>query len=147
MSAVDWEQVRPLQTPAGWERLPGNGWGAVIGAAAGVARLRRHPSDRAEHQTQVTMQVGRRVRRWTEPRSVSDQNDIDEAANEYLAAAGLPARPAGFDWFIRKPTGFSGAVTFHDTVSARINETAAVSPTEVLAETRRAIKAIDDLGR
>lgn len=147
MSFMNWEQVRLLQDPAGWERLPENGWGAVIGAAAGTERLARRPTDRAEHQTRVTVQVSRRVRRWTEPRSVNDQTDIDEAANEYLAAAGLPARPAGFDWFVRTSSGFSSAATFYDAVSAQINETAAVSPAEVFAQARRAIKALDDLNR
>jgi hypothetical protein len=147
MSPVDWAQVRLLQAPDDWETLPENGWAAVIAAAAGAARLGRRPADRTEHQTKVTMQVGRRVRRWTEPRSMSDQDDIDEATNEYLAAAGLPVRPSGYDWFIRKPDGLSRAVTFYDAVSTRINESAAVSPAEVFAEALRAIEAIDELSR
>jgi hypothetical protein len=93
------------------------------------------------------MQICRPVRRWTEPRTVSDQDDIDEAANEYLATAGLPVRPVGYDWFIRKPDGLSSAVTYYDTVSTRINETTAISPAEVSAEARRVIEAIDDLTR
>lgn len=143
MFFVDWDQVRLLRGPAGWERLPENGRGAVIGAAAGVTRLARRPAERAEHQTEVTTRSGRRVRRWTEPRSIDDQNEINDAANEYLVAAGLPARPAGFDWFIRKPTGFTTVATYCDTISALINETDAVSPAEVLAEARRVIASID----
>ncbi|GAA2751841.1 hypothetical protein GCM10009869_17380 [Amnibacterium kyonggiense] len=92
----------------------------------------------------MNVQAGRRVRQWLEPRSPEDQADIDEAANEYLAAAGLPARPAEFDWFIRRPAGYSRPTSYCDAISTRINETAANSPVEVLAEARRAIKAIDE---
>lgn len=105
----------------------------------------RRPARRTEHKTQVTTQGGRRLRRWAEPRSVGDQSDIDEAADDHLAAAGLPARPAGYEWSVRTLNGFSTAASFYDAVSARINESAAVSSAEVLAEAQRPIKAIDDL--
>ncbi|MFI6819792.1 DUF5956 family protein [Micromonospora sp. NPDC050187] len=104
-----WDDVPVLDDPPGdgYYELTENGWGAIIGWFSGVGRMVRCP-DRLPHRyTEVCIdRYGTRER--TVARSAEDQQMIDDSINEYLGDAGIPARPAGFRWFLRLPTGYTG---------------------------------------
>lgn len=100
--------------------LSDNGWGQLVGWVAGVERLRR-VVDRREHITTITYPMrGLTIRR---PRSASEQAEIEEDVNSYLAEAGVPPRPPGYVWYVVKPPAVASADEFW----ARINEAQAVS--------------------
>jgi hypothetical protein len=84
--------------------LPANGWGQLVGWVAGVKRLRR-VVDRREHMTTLYYPMkGLTIRR---PRSASEQEEIEEDVNSYLAEAGVPPRPPGYVWYVGKPAAVS----------------------------------------
>jgi hypothetical protein len=100
--------------------LPDNGWGQLVGWVAGVERLRR-VVDRREHITTLFYPMrGVTERR---PRSASEQAEIEEDVNSYLAEAGVPPRPPGYVWYVRKPAAVASADEFW----ARLNGAQAVA--------------------
>jgi hypothetical protein len=139
---MDWDRVPEVTADAGWTELPGNGWGAVIAAAAGEGRVGRRPAPRSAFTTRVIVRAGRRVQAWTEPRSEHDQATIDEDVDEFLAAADLPPRPSGFVWSLRHPEGWDVAQDPVELISARIVRTDAVLPADVLREARSAVEQV-----
>jgi hypothetical protein len=139
---VDWDRVAEPTTEEGWVALPENGWGAIIAAAAGERLVGRRPVDRTDFRTRITARTGRRVRAWTEPRTVDDQASIDEGVDEYLALAGLPGRPAGYAWYLRRPDDRDDAADPVDAISRRMAASPALEPADVLREARIAVRAV-----
>ena len=85
--------------------LPENGWGALMGWAAGSENLRRQPSSDADRMvTGSTEHAG--VRHHFEgPLTDVDRQGVDDAINSYLREADVPPRPRGYVWLIRVPDG------------------------------------------
>lgn len=100
-----WSDVQELEPSALWAELPENGWGALIGWAAGKGNLRRnHSSDAGRTVTGYTERAGVREE-FEEPFTAADRQIVDDDINKYLRDAGLPPRPPGYVWMIRVPAG------------------------------------------
>lgn len=112
-----WESVPEGGPEVGWVELDENGWGALMGWAAGPENLRRGPVADDSIRTVTVTCLGRdgSVTESVEPFTAADRRMVDEDANSYLAAAGVGQRPGGFRWFVRLPAQFS---TWEDMVSA-----------------------------
>ncbi|KRE44564.1 hypothetical protein ASG92_12920 [Arthrobacter sp. Soil736] len=104
-----WESVPAGGPDEGWSDLDENGWGALIGWAAGPENLRRGPlADDSTRTVAVTRQdKDGNVTKSGEPFTAEDRQIVVEAVNSYLADAGVEQRPGGFRWFVRLPGQFS----------------------------------------
>ncbi len=107
-----WSEVQEAEPSASWVELPENGWGALMGWAAGRENLRRHPSsDTGRVVTGYTEHAG--VRRYfEEPFTAADRQGVDNDIDVYLGDAGLPPRPGGYVWSIRVPDGHASPEAF-----------------------------------
>lgn len=113
-----WESIPAGRPDEGWAELDENGWGALIGWAAGPENLRRGPADDSNRTVTVT-RTGKdgSVTESAEAFTAGDRRTVDDDTNSYLADAGVEKRPGGFRWFVRLPgqfptwEEFSGAVT------------------------------------
>lgn len=102
--------------------LSENGWGAVIAAVAGSEKVRRVPLRLSEYTVRTSWEHEGEHRTEVRERNAEDQESIDEAVEEYLADAGLPARPRGCRWFLAVPPGVADAPGFWRTVNRRFDE-------------------------
>ena len=106
MTHDPWECTELQKPPQDWILATENGWGALIAWAAGpgnVARIFAASGDR-------NGSIARRLPGGEEQRqqfllTEADLSSIDDDIEAYLADAGIPPRPRGFDWFIRRPSG------------------------------------------
>lgn len=96
---------------ASWVELPENGWGALIGWAAGEENCRRFPASDAGRTVTVYTETAGRQQIEEEPFTAEDRHAIDTDIDAYLADAGLPRRPRGCRWMIRVPDGLTGGET------------------------------------
>lgn len=133
---VAWDDVEALGSDVGWLLLSENGWGALIGWCAGTTNMRRRiASDdgRTKHFTRVTNGI---ERTWMEPFDESDRESLEEWIDGYLAEAGVPSRPSGFDWFIRVPSNFDTEERFSNCLFLKIEDAhrVCITPSEWLPE-------------
>ncbi|MDF9752786.1 DUF5956 family protein [Arthrobacter sp. ES3-54] len=115
-----WSDVPEAEPSAAWVELTENGWGALMGWAAGAENLRRRPSsDSGRTVTGYTEQAGVR-RHFEEPFTAADREGVDDDIDEYLRAADLPPRPRGYSWYIRVPDGYASPDSFLTDVDAAV---------------------------
>jgi hypothetical protein len=119
-----WTKVADGVNDDGWVELDDNGWGALIGWAAGEQNLRRVPVDDTARSILVSRTDARGTVQAEEPFTPADRESIDADANSYLAEAGVPPRPGGFAWFIRLPQRFSSWEQFSRAVTGAVSTTA-----------------------
>ncbi|SCE91680.1 DUF5956 family protein [Micromonospora mirobrigensis] len=86
--------------------LPASGWGALVGWAAGPAKLVRVPERPEAHTTVMTTSGPAGDRHRRRPRTEAEQVELDGDIDIYLRDGGIPARPAGYRWFLRLPAGY-----------------------------------------
>ena len=104
MDSDPWASTELAEAPTGWIRATENGWGALVVWAAGPANFVRVPAvtgDRYGMTVHRDRNGGERQERFV--LSNADLESIDDDIDSYLADAGLPPRPRGYDWFIRRP--------------------------------------------
>lgn len=115
-----WNDV-PVQAPEqGWELLPEDGWFAMIGWACGVSNMRRFPASDEGKTVRVTCIENGTERTYLEPFGAEDRANVVESVNGYLADAGIPHRPSGFDWYLRVPNSWPNGSSPLDALSSRI---------------------------
>ncbi|WP_141722206.1 DUF5956 family protein [Micromonospora haikouensis] len=105
-----WDNVPLSPTPPTGDEyveLPENGWGGLLGWCAGPARLVRVPDQVEAHTTRVFCSSPAGDEQYSRPRTQEEQVDIDADINGYLHDCDVPARPAGYRWFLRLPGGYS----------------------------------------
>ena len=88
-----WSDVQESEPSASWLDLPENGWGALIGWAAGLDNLRRRPSSDAGRTITGYTERGGKQQPFEEPFTAADRQGIDDDIDRYLRDAGLPPRP------------------------------------------------------
>ena len=128
-----WSDVQEPEPSAAWVELPENGWGALIGWAAGTENLRRHySSDEGRTVTVHTERAGVQDT-FEEPFTAADRRMIDDDISTYLRDAGLPPRPGGYVWKIRVPDGQTSHEAFLSDVDTTILRAAegAVDPKQL----------------
>ncbi|BCW66536.1 hypothetical protein NicSoilB4_12990 [Arthrobacter sp. NicSoilB4] len=104
MSKDPWACPEPAAAPAGWILATENGWGALAVWAAGAGNfVRVLIADRERHGIVVDRRADGSERRELFVLTKADLTSIDDDIDTYLADAGLPPRPRGYDWFIRRP--------------------------------------------
>ncbi|GAA3284794.1 DUF5956 family protein [Paenarthrobacter aurescens] len=104
MTRDSWECAELSEAPQDWILATENGWGALVIWAAGpsnVARVHRASPDR--FGLIVHRLPGGAEQRQPFRLTEADQASVDDDIDIYLAEAGIPPRPRGFDWFIRRP--------------------------------------------
>lgn len=117
-----WDRTETLQSEDGWQLLPENQLGALIGWCAGIENLRRRITDSAtfsSRMVRVETIRGGVSRKELIPFTASDQADVDESINEDLRNAGIPPRPSGYDWFIRIPEKLGSQLDILDVVNEK----------------------------
>ncbi|MBT2535634.1 DUF5956 family protein [Arthrobacter sp. ISL-69] len=144
MNNDPWASAELGEAPAGWILATENGWGALVVWAAGqgnFVRVRAAAGDR----------LGTVVHRFQtgsaqlEPfvLTEADLESIDDDIDSYLAAAELPPRPRGYDWFIRRPPNTDlGEDAFWDAVWAASTATLphdAVHPSTLKGSAKEAL--------
>ncbi|MFB9165404.1 DUF5956 family protein [Arthrobacter psychrochitiniphilus] len=121
-----WDEVSRWDTAAfeesadGWELLGENGWFAMMAWAAGPGNTRKAVQCDWAKTVRVTCHQGETATTRAAPFTPEDRCTIEDSVNEYLLAAGIPARPSGFDWFLRVPTGWPEGLSLADELAARI---------------------------
>ncbi|GGL87848.1 DUF5956 family protein [Micromonospora yangpuensis] len=129
-----------------WFELPESTWGALVGWTAGTARMARVPDRVESHSTVTTTNGPAGDERQVRPRTADEQADVDATINEYLQACGAPARPPGYRWFLRLPTGYSEARLW-----AEVNEAlppSAINPADVASRITQIVSGMyADVGR
>ena len=119
MNQDPWASPEVAAAPAGWIPATENGWGALVVWAAGRGNFVRVPA--AGHNrsgTAVNRSPGGSERRAPFLLTEADLASIDDDIDTYLADAGLPPRPRGYDWFIRPPVNAEGEDAFWSAVWA-----------------------------
>lgn len=104
MDKDPWASTELAEAPSGWIRATENGWGALVVWAAGQGNFVRVPAAAGDRYGMVV----HRDRNGSERQqpfvlAEADLESIDDDIDSYLADAGLPPRPRGYDWFIRRP--------------------------------------------
>lgn len=105
MTHDPWECTELSEAPQDWILATENGWGALVVWAAGpgnFVRVRPPSSDR--FGSIVRRLPGGEKERAPFRLTEADLSSIDDDIDSYLDEAGIPPRPRGFDWFIRRPT-------------------------------------------
>lgn len=104
MNEDAWACPELAAAPAGWILATENGWGALAVWAAGDGNFIRVPvADRARQGDVVHRRPDGIERTEVFTLTEADLASIDDDIDAYLADAGLPPRPRGYDWFIRRP--------------------------------------------
>lgn len=82
------------------------------------------------------------------PFTPADRAIIENSIDEYLAEAGIPARPRGWDWLIRLPNGYASGTILFDRIDAELNacEPAPVRPSEWLPIMRETMRRLYNNG-
>jgi hypothetical protein len=115
-----WSDVQEAEPSASWVELPENGWGALMGWAAGEENLRRHPSSDAGRTVAGYAEHAGVRTPFQEPFTSADRQEVDDDIDTYLRDADLPPRPRGYVWAIRVPDGHASPETFLADVDAAI---------------------------
>lgn len=114
-----WEQIGRCGTdPTGQPNileLPESGWGALVAWLSPPAWISCLP-DEQQHYTEVRIVAEAHETRHREPRSVAEQDALDDDIDTYLRDAGADPRPRGYRWFLTLPPGLDA-----DAFWARIN--------------------------
>jgi hypothetical protein len=100
--------------------LPESGWGALVGWVAGPHHLLRARDRLERHATVTTWRHSGRPTPAVSQRTRAEQDSVDRDINEYLNAAGVPARPPGYRWFIRLLPDFTDGDGFFSAVGASV---------------------------
>ena len=107
MNKDPWACPELAEAPDGWILATENGWGALAVWAAGPGNFVRVPiADHERHGTVVYRWVDGSERSEPFLLTKADLQSIDDDIDTYLAAAELPPRPRGYNWFIRRPSRF-----------------------------------------
>lgn len=107
-----WSDVQEGGPSASWVELPENGWGALLGWAAGSENLRRSPSSDVGRTVTGYIEDANGRTPFEEPFTAADRKVVDDDIDMYLGAAGVPPRPRGFVWMIRVPDGHASPEAF-----------------------------------
>jgi hypothetical protein len=104
MDKDPWASTELAEAPSGWIRAMENGWGALAVWAAGHGNFVRVPAAAGDRYGMAVHRLPDGSER-SEPfvLTQADLESIDDDIDSYLADAGLPPRPRGYDWFIRRP--------------------------------------------
>lgn len=103
-----------------YRQIPDTGFTMLVGWYAGPARLVRL-LDLAHHTVTVTtIRYDGLTSERVEPRSLADQDAIDEGIEDYLADAGVPAPPRGYRWYQRLPHGYTTLAALHAEINTRL---------------------------
>ncbi len=133
--------------PEGWILATENGWGALVVWSAGPRNVVRVPAPPRNRGTVVV--TGFSDGAQTRERALltdADLASIDDDIDAYLADAGLPPRPRGFDWYLRPPG--ASAATGPDAFWAAVWEGATAGlPLDGLHPARLRDAAAATLGR
>jgi hypothetical protein len=81
-----------------------SGWDAMLGWFCGPSSIVKYPEDR-RFNVVVLEETNEGVSQREEPRTIEDQENIDESLNSFLRDFGLPEPPTGFRWFQQLPEG------------------------------------------
>lgn len=104
MSKDPWAAAVLAEPPAGWIPATENGWGALVVWAAGLGNFVRVPKAAGDrHGIMIHQSPDGSERHEPFLLTGADLVSIDDDIDSYLADAGLPPRPRGYDWFIRRP--------------------------------------------
>ena len=141
-----WDSV-PEGLPArGWAELDENGWGALIGWAAGPENLRRGPRQDDSARTVAVTRTDRdgNVVKSVEAFTAEDRHIVEEEANAYLAEAGVEQRPPGFRWFVRLPAQFLSWDEFSAAATRSVYARAPqpINPSEIAPIMKQAIQQL-----
>jgi hypothetical protein len=123
-----WDSIAVAEPSDRWAELDETGWDALIGWAAGPRNLCRFPNSDVGRTVLVTCTRGGMTEQFEGPFTEDDRQAVDDSVNEYLADAGLPARPPGYRWFIRVPEAYDSAHAFHHDIHKAINQAPAPTP-------------------
>ncbi|MDQ0619163.1 DUF5956 family protein [Arthrobacter globiformis] len=141
-----WASVPEGRPAKGWAELDENGWGALIGWAAGPENLRRGPLQDDSAGTVAVTRTDKdgNVVEWVEAFTAEDRQIVEEEANAYLAEAGAEQRPLGFRWFVRLPAQFLSWDEFSAAVTRSVYARApqAVHPSEIAPVMKQAIQRL-----
>ena len=101
-----WNDVAFKGTDGEWELLGDNGWFAMMAWAAGPDNVRKTEQSDSGRTVRVT-HISKGVETtFLVPFTPADRCYIEDDVNDYLQEAGIPARPSGFDWYLRVPSGW-----------------------------------------
>lgn len=95
MNGFSWQDRARSPDPDGWLPLEDNTWDALIAAVSVPDNIARSPRYGAHEAQEI----------------------IDALTDDYLAEAGFPPRPRGFDWFIRAAPAFGNISELHSRVN------------------------------
>lgn len=117
-----WNDVQEAGPSESWAELAENGWGALMGWAAGDENLRRRPSSDEGRTVAVSIERQGLKHFFEEPFSAADRKDVDDDIDTFLRDAGIPPRPRGYVWMIRVPGTFASPEAFIDAVDGELLE-------------------------
>lgn len=100
MNGFSWQDRARSPDPDGWLPLEDNTWDALIAAVSVPDNIARSPRYGAHEAQEI----------------------IDALTDDYLAEAGFPPRPRGFDWFIRAAPAFGNISELHSRVNVFLFE-------------------------
>jgi hypothetical protein len=141
-----WESVPEGGPGEGWAELDENGWGALIGWAAGPEKLRQGPAvdDSARKVTLTRTDKNGTVIETIEAFTAHDRQIVDGEVNSYLADAGVEKRPGGFRWFVRLPSQFSSWEELRAAITGAVytSEPQVVHPAEIAPIMKQAMQRL-----
>lgn len=118
--------------------LTENGYGALVAWEAGPRHVRRWPRDNSARTIRVTVEArGRPAVSWDEPMTAEELDGIASDINDYLADAGIPPQPPGYQWVLHLPPGSARAQDFWGLVNRHVALEDGLQP----RDTRRAVAA------
>jgi hypothetical protein len=120
---IMWESITVAEPSDRWTELDETGWDALIGWAAGPQNLRRFPNSDIGRVVSMTRTRDGVTEQFEEAFTADDRRTVDDSIDDYLADAGIPARPRGYRWFIRVPEAYDSAYAFHHDLHIVINAT------------------------
>ncbi|MFE4837802.1 DUF5956 family protein [Arthrobacter sp. NPDC056691] len=115
-----WNDVQESEPSARWAELSENGWGALMGWAAGDGNLRRRRSSDAGRTVSGHTGSADWRKPFDEPFTAADRQAVDDDIDTFLRDAGLPPRPRGYVWMIRVPDSHATPEAFLADVDAAI---------------------------
>jgi len=140
---VDVPLVENRSSESEWAtEAPDSGYGALVVWCAGADHTLRSHDDMSRHRVVIECvdAAGSRTRA-ARPRTHWDQEQIEAAINDYLADAGVEARPFGFRWFIAVPRTVDPPDRFWLDLDRSLS-TAGLPPAPDPAEMRSAVAAL-----
>lgn len=105
MTDEAWACTELVEAPEGWIPVIENGWSALVLWAAGPGNFVRVRRMSREWFGSILHRLpGGGEQREPFKLTEADLASVDDDIDLYLAEAGIPPRPRGFDWFIRRPS-------------------------------------------